>query len=407
MRPAPPAVRRSTRLAGVVAAAALVLVSTPRARRPRTPGPCRAGRPSRSAGTATATATACRSTARRAPPARGWATGRSSTSTTRAPRGARARGRVRVLITADTSDDLVVEARPGLTLRDTAASGSTALPDNGATRWRVTPRVGRRQPRRLPDRRRWHDFAHAARRGRVLRRRRPDHAGHAVGHPRLPRPAAGGRAARRVGRARHRQHRCARELPHAASCRSRCRRCGAPPRCARRSSRRAPTRRTSGPTRAPSTYQICDTHLLPGVRRLRRRAPGRRRRDRRHPPRGPDLAGAHPAFTQFSSSSGGWTSAGCVLLPAGAQRPVRRVVGQPGPLLVDGRHRHPPRERVAGRRQPHAGSRPPATATATGAAGSARVTLSGSRGRVQVSGDTFRAVLGLRSTWMTFRATTR
>jgi len=47
-------------------------------------------------------------------------------------------GSVRVQLTADTSPrTLVVRARPGLTLRDTASAGRTVLPSNGATHWRV------------------------------------------------------------------------------------------------------------------------------------------------------------------------------------------------------------------------------------------------------------------------------
>jgi peptidoglycan hydrolase-like amidase len=46
-------------------------------------------------------------------------------------------GQVKVLITADTSDDLVVRARSGLTVRDSTGGGKVRLPDNGASRWRV------------------------------------------------------------------------------------------------------------------------------------------------------------------------------------------------------------------------------------------------------------------------------
>ena len=42
-----------------------------------------------------------------------------------------------MLVTADTSDDLVVLARRGLTVRDTAGGAATDLPDNGARQWRV------------------------------------------------------------------------------------------------------------------------------------------------------------------------------------------------------------------------------------------------------------------------------
>ena len=37
-------------------------------------------------------------------------------------------------ISADTTNDLVVRTRPGLTLRDAGTGENTVLPDNGATR---------------------------------------------------------------------------------------------------------------------------------------------------------------------------------------------------------------------------------------------------------------------------------
>ena len=50
-----------------------------------------------------------------------------------------ARRKIRVLLTADTTSDLVVEARSGLVLRDRGAEVDHVLPRNlGATRWRVT-----------------------------------------------------------------------------------------------------------------------------------------------------------------------------------------------------------------------------------------------------------------------------
>lgn len=55
-----------------------------------------------------------------------------------------ARGAIRVLITADTTDDLVVVARRGLVLRDRGARTSYSLPrDLGADRWRVAVDGGR------------------------------------------------------------------------------------------------------------------------------------------------------------------------------------------------------------------------------------------------------------------------
>lgn len=49
----------------------------------------------------------------------------------------RAKGRIRVQITGDTTDDLVVLPRQGLTVRDLRTDRSWVLPDKDATRWRV------------------------------------------------------------------------------------------------------------------------------------------------------------------------------------------------------------------------------------------------------------------------------
>ena len=51
-------------------------------------------------------------------------------------------GKVSVLLTADTSDDVVVRSRSGLAVHDSAAKGRTALPENGATQWRITTDQG-------------------------------------------------------------------------------------------------------------------------------------------------------------------------------------------------------------------------------------------------------------------------
>lgn len=50
-------------------------------------------------------------------------------------------GGVTVLITGDTTDDLVVVSRPGLTIRD-SQGGRVALPDKGASLWRVSVTPG-------------------------------------------------------------------------------------------------------------------------------------------------------------------------------------------------------------------------------------------------------------------------
>ena len=109
-----------------------------------------------------------------------------------------------------------------------------------------------------------------------------------------------------------------------------------------------------------------------------------------------------PAFTQFASSSGGWTAAGGMpYLPARADpydgwagNPVHSWSTRISDTLIESRWPalgNLTRIRVTQR---------DGNGEWGGRVGS--VTLVGGRGRVTVSGDTLRAVLGLRSSWVTF-----
>lgn len=69
----------------------------------------------------------------------------------------RVRGRVRVLITADTSSDVVVSPTTGLTVRDLGDRGKYRLPIfPGITRWRLNVRDGRTVVEKFTDR--WRRF---------------------------------------------------------------------------------------------------------------------------------------------------------------------------------------------------------------------------------------------------------
>ena len=63
-------------------------------------------------------------------------------------------GKVRVLISADTTSDVVVAAVPGLRLqRHRRRRRRTPLPTpNGVKRWRIAVGAGQQERRRLPDR---------------------------------------------------------------------------------------------------------------------------------------------------------------------------------------------------------------------------------------------------------------
>jgi SpoIID/LytB domain protein len=109
-----------------------------------------------------------------------------------------------------------------------------------------------------------------------------------------------------------------------------------------------------------------------------------------------------PAFTQFASSSGGWTSAGSVPYLAAIEDPYDDWSGNPvhdwSVRLADTRI-----EQVwpgIGNLRRIAVTRRDGNGDWGGRVRS--ITLVGDRGRVVVSGDTLRSSLGLRSTWVTF-----
>jgi peptidoglycan hydrolase-like amidase len=115
------------------------------------------------------------------------------------------------------------------------------------------------------------------------------------------------------------------------------------------------------------------------------------------------LADGAPAFTQFASSSGGWTSAGSVpYLPAKAD-PYDGWSGNPvhsWSTTIDDATIESAWSAVGNLTRIAVTDR-----DGNGQWGGrlVSVTLTGSSGKVVVSGDTFRSALGLRSTWVTFR----
>ena len=285
-------------------------------------------------------------------------------------RWGKARGRVTVMISADTTDDLVVLARPGLTVRDTAGGDRVALPANGATRWKVARnRAGvDRVLYKTGQVRRWQPWRPLAGAGRVLRRRRSGHAGDVGGGAGLPRPAADRRRRRRPG---HRQRPLARQLPQGR------RAAGDPGVVERRGGARpggggphlrglrAPApedrrrTRSATPARARSTAGTTPSTRPPT--RPSRRRPGQVLR-----------SGGAPAFTQFGSSSGGWTAAGSMPYLPAQRDPYDGWSGNP--VHSGGRRSTTRRWSAPGRGSATcAGSwSTAATATASGAAGSSR-----------------------------------
>ena len=310
----------------------------------------------------------------------------------------RARGRITVLLTADTSDDLVVRARSGLTVRDKGSGETFTLPDNGAVAWRVVRVSGTYRVHVLRERwRRWRvlegpgSFAAGgepvrlvtptgvrAYRGWLTTVQPPGSSGlvtvndvsleaYLRGVVPLEIPASWSAAAVRAQSVAARTY-AAHERAHPRS----------------------------------SAYDICDTwscQVYGGA-------------DAEHPDSDAavvatrQLALRHdgdPAFTQFGSSSGGWTVAGGFpYLPA-----------QPDPYDGwSGNSNHDWSLRVTDRRFesafPSLGSLRRIVVVSRDGNGQwggrvVQLRLVGSRDTVTVSGDTMRSALGLKSTWVTFR----
>ena len=198
----------------------------------------------------------------------------------------------------------MVDARDGLRLTRLTGRKAFVLAKvrPRATRWRIMPRGQRSVVPTAPPAAAAGEVDDVPGRGRVLRRQPADDAAAAEAHS--PRSTAA-----RCGRSRSTPSTC---CPSTATCRAsshaRSPPSGRPRRSAPRRWRRAPTPRSSGRT-ATSYYDICDTSPA-------RSTAESRTSTRRPTPRCRATAGrvvlyqGQPAFTQFSSSNGGYSSAG-------------------------------------------------------------------------------------------------
>ena len=315
-----------------------------------------------------------------------------------------AQGRVEVLITGDTSDDLVVVARKGLVLRDRATGEKTELPDNGATRWRTVPAKGGGSRVAWLDGT-WHAWGTLRGEGEFSAHAKPvtlvTPSGNRAyrGRLRAAAPADGSMARSTVNDVSLESYIkgvVPLEMPALWS-----------PEAVRA---QAVAARTYAAYERDhplgSGYQICDTsscQVYGGY-------------DAEHPAsnaavdatrREVLLADGHPAFTQFGASSGGWTSAGSVSYLPAREDPYDGWSGNPVHTW-----KVPFADTTFEHTWPALGDLTRIVVTDRDGNGDwggrlRSVTLVGSKHRVVVSGDSFRAVLGLRSTWMTFRVAQR
>ncbi len=314
------------------------------------------------------------------------------------------KGRVTVLIGADTTDDLEVVSRSGLRVRDTAGGDPIALPAKGASRWRVSvaPNGKDRVSFKTDHWHRWRD----------LRGQGEFYAGGAPitlvtpsgNRPYRGRlrsvPASAGSTARDTVNAlaldSYLQGVVPLEMP--ATWNAEAVRAQAVAARTYASYERAHPRSTR--------YQLCDTTSCQVYGGVAAEHPASNAAVRATAGKILTHGGA-AAFTQFSSSSGGWTSAGSVPYLAAQRDPYDDWAGNP---VHDWSLRLPDTRLESA--WPAIGNLTRITVTARDGNGDwggrvRSLTLTGTSGRVVVSGDTFRSVLGLRSTWLTFRTASR
>jgi len=315
-----------------------------------------------------------------------------------------AKGRIRVQLTADTTDDLIVLARKGLTLRDLGSGETFELPDKDALRWRVM-RTGDGNNRVSFYTHRWRPWRTLKGEGAFTAGGESvtlvTPSGNTPYRGRLAALTPADAPAARVTVNTLRLEQYLRgvvplEIPALWS-----------PAAVQAQSVAARTYASyeRAHPRA-SIFDICDTwscQVYGGV-------------DAEHPASDQAITATRrkilrydggPAFTQFGSSSGGWTSAGSVPYLTARADPYDGWSGNP---------HHDWSEKVSDARfesaWPGLGNLKRIVVPSRDGNGDwggrvRTLRLVGSKATVTVSGDTMRSTLGLKSTWVTFRVRVR
>lgn len=305
---------------------------------------------------------------------------------------------IRVLISADTSQDVVVEKVEGLSVRDRSTGTTYTLPAKpGATRWRLNPSGAKNVAAWYDGRwRAWKTFAGDAEffaPGKALTLVLPFGTRSYRGALRAAAPTKGSSTRDTVNVLSiddYLKGVVPAEMPASWE------------RAAVRA--QAVAARTyaawSRAVRINGSWQICDTtscQVYGGVRT-------------EHPDASAAIEatagqiltyGDRPAFTQFSSSSGGWTSAGNAPYLVSKADPYEAASGNP---YTDW---SVPISAAAIERAYPIGSLRQILVTSREGGGDWQgrvqaITLDGDEGDVVVSGDSFRSRFGLRSTYFTF-----
>jgi len=313
-------------------------------------------------------------------------------------------GSVSVLITGDTTDDLVVVARPGLTVRDSRTRKRVTLPRNGASLWRVAPTAGG-VDRVAYYKGGWHKWRDLKGWGEFAAGKKPvtlvTPGGRAAYRGRLRAvPVSAGSRERDTVNVTSLENYVKgvvpREIPATWS--------PAAVRAQAVAARTYAAHERAHPR--TSRYHVYDDtrSQVYGGKSAEHPASNRAVNATRKEIR--TWRGA-PAFTQFSSSNGGWTSAGSVPYLTAKKDPYDGWSGNPN---------HAWRVRVTDTRIekafPRVGNLRKIVVTRRDGHGQwggrvQTVRLVGSGGSVTTTGDDFRSRLGLRSEWVTFAVRSR
>ena len=314
-------------------------------------------------------------------------------------------GHVKVLITGDNDDNTVVLPRSGLNVRDLKSRETWKLPDNGATRWRLGVTASGAS---VVDYRTdvWHRYltltgdGEFTAWGQPVTLVTPSGSVEYRGALRSLRPSAGSSARDTVNVLRMDSYLkgvVPREMPASWS--------PAAVQAQAIAARTYASYERAHPLSA--TYQICDTTSCQVYG-------GYSAEDSRSNAAVDATAGkiltweGEPAFTQFSSSNGGWAAAGSVSYLAAFEDPYDEADGinpnHDWTMKVDAR--------VIERRFPRVGNLKAIKVTSRDGNGEwggrvRKLVLVGSEADVTVSGDAFRSALGLKSTWFSLTATAK
>jgi stage II sporulation protein D len=316
-----------------------------------------------------------------------------------------AKKKIRVLVTADTTSDLVVGARSGLKLRDRGANADYALPrDLGATRWRVTVNGKNRNVVDYLADGRWRPFSPGG--DRALNGEGEFRAADPVtlflpsgersyrGRLRAAVPSSGSTDRDTVNVVKlddYVRGVVPAEMPALWE-----------PEAVQAQSVAARTYAVwSRDQNAKRYYQICDTtscQVYSGVGAEHPRANDAVKATARQILR---YAG-EPAFTQFSSSSGGWTSAGSMPYLVAKKDPYDDWSGNTHHDWSE-----PLTAASIERAYPSIGRLQAIRVTSRDGNGQWKgrvlsMTLDGARADVRISGDDFRWKFGLESNWFSF-----